>query len=236
MIFSKVADIFFPARCPGCDGINDTHSPLCSDCSEIMLHPSDKKSRCDICFMPAKECLCSKRQYFEKLCVPLYYENKTKLTLHRFKFRSRRDLAKAYAQLLVQSLNERDMLRDADFLTHIPMRPYDVFVRGYNQSKLIAEHMSKITGIPCASFLIKMRRTKKQHSLGKTARSGNLLGVFEPDKTQLDKLQNKTVIVIDDIITTGSTLNENAKTLLIFGAGKVYACACAVTKKSEKNH
>lgn len=236
MIFSKLADIFFPVRCPGCDSLTDTELPLCSVCSDKMIHPSQKKSRCDICFMPIKECFCSKRQYFEKLCVPLYYENKTKLTLHKFKFKSRRDLARAYAKLLVQALEERDMLKDTDFLTHIPMRPYDTFVRGYNQSKLIAEHVSKLTDIPCISFLIKSSKTKKQHSLGKTARSGNLLGVFEPDKTKLDMLQNKTVLIIDDIITTGSTLNENAKTLMIFGADKVYACACAVTKKSKNNH
>lgn len=231
MIFSAVFNAFFPLRCPGCDGINDTKASLCSDCSERMLHPSRKKNRCDICFLSAKECICAKRQYYDKLCVPLYYEGKTRSALHKLKFRGRRDLAKPIAKLITEALRERDMLEKTDYITFIPMRRYDRFVRGYNQAELIAREISAISGIPCEKLLRKTVKTPKQHLLNRTERSGNLLGVFEPEKDKTDIISGKTILVADDIITTGCTANEISKTLLIFGAESVEICACAAPKK-----
>lgn len=231
MISSAVFNAFFPLRCPGCDGINDTKSYLCSDCSGKMIHPSHKKNRCDICFLTEKECICAKHQYYDKLCVPLYYEGKTRGALHRFKFRGRRDLAKPMARLITEALRERNMLEDTDYITFIPMKGYDRFIRGYNQAQLLAREISALSGIPCEALLRKTVKTPKQHLLNRTERSGNLLGVFEPEKHKSDIIRGKNILVADDIITTGCTANEIAKTLLIFGAESVRVCACAAPKK-----
>ena len=235
MILSKITDFIFPVRCPSCDKLADTEFPLCTSCTGLMLHPAKEKRRCNVCFMSINECICTARQYFDKLTVPLYYESPVKQTVHRFKFRGRRDLGKQYARLLVIALEERKLTDKIDYITNIPMSRKDRFIRGYNQSQLIAEHISAITGIPYEEFLYKKFRTAKQHTLGKEARSGNLLGVFEPRKELIEKFEGRSVLVIDDIITTGSTLNEISKTLLIFGADKIYVGACAAAK-IKKNH
>lgn len=235
MTLSKITDLIFPVRCPSCDKPADTDFPLCTSCRALMLHPAKGKKYCSVCAMSINECICTGRQYFDKLAVPLYYEPPVKQTVHRFKFKGRRDLGKQYARLLVTTLEERKLLGKIDYITNIPMSRMDRFIRGYNQSQIIAKHISTITGIPYEEFLYKKFRTKKQRTLGKEARSGNLLGVFEPHKELIKKFEGRTVLVADDIITTGSTLNEISKTLLIFGTDKVYVSACAATK-FQKNH
>ena len=185
--------------------------------------------------MSTAECICKERQYYDRLVVPLYYENPVRSSLRRFKFKGRRDLAKQYARLLALSLEERNLPEKTDIITCIPMSRTDIFLRGYNQSQLIAKQLSKITGLPFRKLLYKKYRTKKQHRLTREARSGNLLGVFEPCRNMTEIIDGRTILVIDDIITTGSTLNEISKTLLIFGADKVFVSACAATK-IKKNH
>lgn len=235
MIFSKLTDLIFPVRCPCCDKPADTTLPLCSSCKEKMLHPSEEKRRCEICSFSTRDCICKDRQYFDRLCIPLYYEDEAKKTLHRFKFRGRRDLAKQYARLLVQALDERKLTDSTDCITNVPMSRGDRFLRGYNQSQLIAEQISSLTGIPYEEFLYKKHKTKKQHSLGKEARSGNLLGAFDILPGRSGAPEGRTILVVDDILTTGSTLNEISKTLLIFGADRIFVCACAVTKNQKKH-
>ncbi|MBE6716073.1 MAG: ComF family protein [Ruminococcaceae bacterium] len=233
MILSRIRNAFFPPRCVCCDGITENDFPVCKKCLGNVLHPYPKKSRCSICFMKHDACICAKRQFFEKLSVSLPYEGTARRTIHKLKFRSRPDLIENYARLLLYSLNERDMLMDTDYITYIPMSAFAKFRRGYNQSHLLAKKLSVLTGIPVKGFLVKYKATKTQHSLDSYSRSGNLLGMFEPDKKYLDELEGKTVVIIDDVMTTGNTLNETAKTLLIFGAGKVYAACCTV-KKTKK--
>lgn len=136
---------------------------------------------------------------------------------------------------MYDSLRERDMLGETDIITFIPMRPVASFLRGYNQSRLIAKHLSALTSIPCAPLLYKIGKTKKQHTLRGIERSGNLLGMFEPTKERLQEISDRNILLIDDVYTTGSTLNEAAKTLLIFGAQSVSAAVFSVGKKQKKN-
>ncbi len=230
----KLTDILFPPRCCGCDEIPETDFPVCEECKKLILHPAKSKHRCEICFLLPEECICSKRQFYDKFSASFIYSGKPTKTVFKLKFRSRPDIAKNYARLMKLSLEERDMLRDIDIITFIPMSRFAEFKRGYNQSALLAKYLSQYTGIPAEGLLNKQTTTKSQHKLGYISRTGNLLGVFEPRKEQLDKFKDKTVLVVDDVSTTGATFNEIAKTLLIFGARAVYAASCTTTKNSSK--
>lgn len=136
---------------------------------------------------------------------------------------------------MYESLRQRNMLDNTDIITFIPMTPYAKFRRGYNQSELIAKHLSELSGKTCKQLLYKISATDKQHCLSGIERTGNLLGVFEPAKEQADQIKDKRILVIDDVSTTGSTFNEIAKTLLIFGASEVYAAAFTARKKGKKH-
>lgn len=234
MKFSSVAEIFFPLRCPGCDGIPEKDFPVCTACKELIIHPEKSKASCEICFLSLKNCICSKRQFYDKLSASFIYDGTPKRMIFKLKFRARPDLAKSYAKLLFYSLNERNMLEKTDVITFIPMHPFDKFKRGYNQSELMARYISMLSGVPCLPLLQKIVKTKSQHSLSKKMRSGNLLGAFEPATKYLSEIENKNILIIDDVSTTGATFNEIAKTLLIFGANEVFAAACTVTKKEKK--
>lgn len=232
----KLKDFLFPPRCCGCDNITETDLPVCEECKKLILHPSTSRNRCEICSFSPDKCICKKHQFFDRMCVSFIYEGTPQKTIFRLKFRSRPDIAKNYARLMYSSLNERDMLKNVDIITFIPMSPFAEFRRGYNQSRLLAQYLSELSSIPCIGILRKLGQTASQHSLSRISRTGNLLGVFEPYKDMISVIKGKTVLVVDDVITTGSTLNEIAKTLLIFGAEAVYAAACTGTKNSQKKH
>lgn len=231
---NKILNIFFPKRCCGCDKIAEKNSPVCKECAKKVLYPSKHPSRCDICFLPKKECVCSSHLFYDKISAPFINEGSVKKTVSKMKFYGRLDLIKPFAELMAQSLRDRKMLDGIDIITFIPMENFAKFKRGYNQAHLLANELSTITGKPCVPLLEKIFATPAQHSLRKISRSGNLLGVYEPIKENLSQIKDKTVLIIDDVITTGGTVNEAAKTLLIFGANRIEICVCAITKKTKK--
>ena len=229
-----ILNIFLPPRCVCCDDITDRDFPVCDNCRALIIEPSEEKQSCKACFLKKSSCICRKRQYYEKLSVCFFYEGAAKRTVQKFKFRARPDLARGYSELIYSSLKKRNMLEDTQLITFVPMSKARRFMRGYNQSELLAKHLSDISGIPCKGLLKREGRSSIQHSLKGFSRTGNLLGIFEPDKSCRDEIKGKTVLIVDDVYTTGSTLNEIAKTLLIFGADKVYAASCTAVKKQKK--
>ena len=231
---SPLRDIFFPLRCCGCDKITGSTLPFCEDCKMLVIKPDKTTGLCDVCGLHLSKCLCGKRLYYEKFSAVFYHENEARKNIFRLKFHLRRDIADSFAKAILLQLDSRDITEKADIIAFIPMRPFARLMRGYNQAELIAKRLSVHTGIPCAPLLTKEFSTKKQHELKGLARSGNLLGVFEPHKEHTDEIAGKRILLVDDVSTTGNTLNEAAKTLLIFGAESVFTAVCTVRKKEKK--
>lgn len=228
-------NLLFPPRCARCDSIPERRSSLCDDCRKLLILPEDPIKSCDICFMRPDRCLCPKHPYIRRLSVSFYYESEATRTVFKLKFRSRRDIAKNMAIVMCESLLQRNMLQNTDVITFIPMTAYSKFRRGYNQSELIARQIAVLADKPCIKLLYKFSSTDKQHSLSGIERTGNILGAFEPDKRHEEYIKDKRILVIDDVCTTGSTFNEIAKTLLIFGASEVYAASFTARKKQKKH-
>lgn len=232
---TPLRDILFPRRCCGCDRLTGNTSPFCEECEKLVIKPSAKTGLCKVCGLHLSQCLCGKRLFYEKFSAVFYHENKARKNIFRLKFHVRPDLADCYARAILLQLEGRNILNNTDIITFIPMRPYSQLTRGYNQSALIAKRISFYTGIPCMPLLKKMFSTDIQHNLNKSARSGNLLGAFEPHKKYVSEIAGKRILIVDDVCTTGNTLNESAKTLLIFGAKDVFTAVCNVRKKIKKN-
>lgn len=170
------------------------------------------------------------------MSASFYYEGELNKTVFKLKFRSRRDIAKSFAKVIYESLCERNILEKTDIITFVPMTGFAEFRRGYNQAELIAKHLSAMSSKPYMKLLYKIGKTKNQHDLKGFERTGNLLGIFEPVKKNSEMIENKRILIIDDVSTTGSTLNEAAKTLLIFGASEINASVFTVTKKNKNKH
>jgi hypothetical protein len=123
-------------------------------------------------------------------------------------------------------------LQDHDFLCPVPLHRVRKRERGYNQSELIAYAASVISGMPYAEPLKRRFYTRSQTLLSRAKRHKNLLNAFKV--INANDVKGKRIIVVDDVFTTGSTLNEIAKTLLAAGAGKVTALTVPGPENNER--
>lgn len=223
----------FTQRCKYCGRVIDIRKESCDSCEN-----SIKEITGAICFKCGKEkkkCDCKGQiLFYEKLCAPYYYSGAIKALIWRFKFRNKPDIADFLAEQMAKCVVTRYEGYDFDFITYVPTTKKDVKNRGYNQAELLAKRLAEILDVPCENALVKKYETAPQHTLPEMKRSGNLLGVFDVDEKT--DIEFKRVLLCDDVKTTGSTLNECAKTLLIGGAAEVFCVTAAITEneKTEK--
>ncbi len=224
----RVMRIFFPNRCVVCDRVIKPGPLTCETCSpKILSYPPGRKAVCEICGFKEKDCTCGKWRYYEKSVFPVYLEGDMRNSINAFKFRGRLDKTKPLSELMFRALTERDMLQNVDCVTFVPMGEKQQKKRGYNQAKELAAALSARAGIPLEELMYKCQDTPSQHDQNAVRRQGNLLGVYEPIEEKIPLIENRRILLVDDIITTGATLNEAAKTLLIFGAKTVSVVAAA---------
>ena len=227
--------LLYPRRCPVCDRPLRREEALCPDCEQARLSFTGGV-RCDVCGLRLKDCICGERLYYEKAVFPFYYEGSVRKTVQKLKFHGRLDLVKPFAEEILRAARQREILSDADVICYIPMYPKRQRNRGYNQAQELAAELGKQANLPVEPLLYKMTDTEIQHDLPLSRRRGNVIGVFEPTPEFEASIAGKTVLLADDILTSGNTLNEAAKTLLIFGAEKVYGlCNSAAKKKKKQN-
>ncbi len=213
----SILSLLFPKHCLFCNRKSDWF--LCNEClSSINIYQGN---RCIVCSKPIvttqKPVVCpiclSKKRYFNKgFSLFNYEEESIKKLIEFIKFNDYPQLI----SILFKFSNEirfLDIFSGCDFLIPTPMHKRDIRKRGYNQATLIAKTLSKITKIPvCYNCLDKIKQTEKQVGLNYESRTKNLSKAFAVNK----KCSNKSyrVVLIDDVFTTGSTINECAKTLL----------------------
>ncbi|MDD5454690.1 MAG: ComF family protein [Candidatus Ratteibacteria bacterium] len=151
--------------------------------------------------------------------------------IHLFKYKKNDYLDKFLAGFLIEKILRGDDLKNADFIVPVPMHMFDKFKRGYNQTELLACQVSKIVGIPMLSDrLIKHKRIPSQTALSTEERFKNVKDAFTIKNSKI--LEGKTILLIDDIFTTGATLNECSKILRRAKVRHVnaltLACVCEV--------
>lgn len=234
----KIKDHFltaiYPNRCFVCDKLLSFQGEICENCKKKKI--SFNKiygSVCDICGLKLTDCNCAPSRFYLKTTFPFFYEDDVRHSLHKLKFRGRLDKIKPFAKVMFDALVERE-ITDIDIITFIPMGRLSKFNRGYNQAELLCKEISSLSGIKSLPLLYKTGKNNRQHDLNMTERQGNILGIYEPDERFFEEIKSKNILIVDDIITTGATLSEAAKTLLIFGAENVYAVSAAGRPKKKK--
>lgn len=163
--------------------------------------------------------------------APYLYQDNVKRAVLNFKSAYMPFLSKRFARDMAKCIQENYFMQ-FDMITYTPLSKKSLRKRDYNQAYLLAKEISKILDIPLADLLIKVRKTKEQKSLNSRERKTNVYGAF--DLKDKDIVINKRILLIDDVKTTGSTLNECAKMLNIYGAQSVWAATLAVTVPKEK--
>lgn len=157
-----------------------------------------------------------------KVWAPHRYEGKYRINIHRFKFDGVYHKGKAIAKLIADRVPS-EIFEGADAITFIPLSTDVYRQRGYNQAEIIARELSALTGLPLRDSLEKIKQNKPQHSLSAKARRKNVKGVF----ALKEDIKGQNLILVDDIITTGETMNECAGLLFKGGAVSVTGVCAA---------
>lgn len=222
-IISGFLNLLFPPRCRICGRKSD--EAICVCCFETL--PRINGSICMKCGKPCHrtvdECReCSgKRLHFSLARSGGSYKDGLKKAIHELKYKNGKKLVPHLAKFV--STSASDLIRDADAIAFVPLSKRKEAKRGYNQSKLIADELSLIFNKPMYHGLVKVKEIPEQNKLGLAGRSANVRGAF----TATSPIRGK-IILIDDVYTTGSTVNECALALRKAGAREI--CVVTVTR------
>lgn len=227
---SFFAKLLFPQRCRFCNTVIDIREETCKNCEENKNEITGEI--CMLCGFKAEDCVCKKhKNYYNAVAAPYYYDGTAEKAIYNLKFNGIKSVADGLSHDMANCFSRYFENYSFEYITYVPMTEKSMKLRTFNQAQLLAEKVSDITGIPCIKILEKTVETKTQHFLKENERTGNLLGVFEINENEIEKIQNARILLIDDIKTTGSTLNECAKTLLIGGAAEVFCLTAAIVRK-----
>lgn len=209
----KVLDLLFPPKCPYCQQIlEDPRAAVCSDCQPRLPWLEGKAGERRIDF--ADGCF-----------SPLAYRDAVPGAVHRYKFSRVRALGKPLAALMAQCLSDR-LPEGADLITWAPLSRKRLRERGFDQAELLAREVGRLLSIPAAPALEKTRNTSPQSELEEeSARRANARGAYAllPGAD----LTGRRVVLVDDVVTSGSTLSECAALLRQGGAAQVYCLTLA---------
>lgn len=217
-------DIFYPRRCPVCDkAVKPFGSLICETCIkefEYIREPycmrcgkeldEEETEYCRDC-MSQRHLYNSGRAVFAYKCMSD--------SIYRLKYKGRQEYAAYYAECMAKRLGEWIIKRRPDALIPVPIHNAKKRSRGYNQAEALALELGKIMNIPVETKLIKrVRKTVPMKDLSVSDRQNNLKRAF---KICQNDVKLNTIVVIDDIYTTGSTIDSMAKVLMEAGIGSV---------------
>lgn len=228
---TMILDLLYPPRCPICDGIAPWNEPICPKCREKLPYVPGR--RCARCGKPVEpyEMLCDDCRkvphvYDEGRGVFLY-NDVMKQTMIRLKYKQRREYGRVLGGLVYEA--EKNAIRRwrPEALIPVPIYKKKLETRGYNQAEEIARPIAERAGVPLLSnLLVRVRQTEAMKSLSATERRNNLTGAFTIGKQPGRPL--KSVIVVDDIYTTGATIDACAEVLRRAGTAHVYFLAVCI--------
>lgn len=218
---------FFPEKCVACGKIISINESFCS-CGgndEIKL----SYDCCENCGAEWDSCTCrnSTTAPLPHITGVYLYSGAVKNKLINYKFDGKKELYKFFGDALSERIAVAFASADFDTVTFVPSSESTVKERGYNHCSLISEHISKKLFSDHEELLIKRIETPKQHKLTAKERMTNVKGSISLKENA--NVKGKTVLLCDDIKTTGATLKECTDVLLSAGAKDVYCAAVAIT-------
>jgi ComF family protein len=178
--------------------------------------------------LPEEECLaCAGRTFhFTGACAALIFDQAAQKMIHELKYHHRRSVGRFLGALLGKKIVRESLCPHISCIVPMPIHPVRRRERGFNQAEVIAEGVSSVTGWPVQNGLIKRTRWRSsQTALTTEERTRNVKSVFGIAETAV--LEGMRVALVDDVFTTGATLDSCAKTLLDAGASVVYAFTVA---------
>lgn len=218
--------------CILCSSRTKTHFGLCKPCENDL--PKIGK-HCETCALPLNsntheicgQCL-KQKPHFDRIITPYYYQEPLVQIIKIFKFNQRPPLANLLANFLIAELQHFYRTNPLpEIIIPVPLHPKRLWTRGYNQTVEIAKPIAKKFAIPLNhQVCTRIKNTPPQHQLKAKQRRNNLKNAFFIDKS----IQGSHIALVDDIVTTGSTVNEISKLLKKYGCKHISVWCCARTK------
>lgn len=240
-MFRKITKYLFPNRCLKCSKTIEDKSSICYQCFDkidFITYPNCKScgrpfefdngvnTICPTCIKDKRPVIKYNRSCFE-------YSNIAKSMIFAFKFYDKTNLAKIFAKWMVKAgedffKDNKRNIKTPDVIVPVPLHWTRLITRKYNQSALLANELSKLTDIEVNHQVLKRgKKTKPQVQFNGKARVKNVRDAFVVRKNKGIEVKGKTILLIDDVYTTGATIKECAKALKKEGAEHIYSLTIA---------
>lgn len=234
--FEKLWDGVFPGSiCFNCgEELVDKNLSLCEECKKKFVFTN---KICNKCGSPIEnDTVCSickhKSRFFEVARAPLVYEGEVKDIIWNFKYKNRTDFARYLAKFLeLEFLKNIELYGKVDVIVPVPLHKNKLALRGYNQSMLLAKELSNLVHVDLdKESLVRVKNTETQTYLDFQQRQENMKDAFA---LTTGNLKGKNVLLVDDVFTTGATVDSSAKTLIDGGAKSVLILTVATTNAEK---
>lgn len=224
---SRVVDLAYPPTCLACKAAVDAAGALCPACWVKM--PFIERPFCERLGTPFGQDLGpgllspaaqSDPPVFGRARAVALYEGPAQRLAQRLKYGDRLDLAPAMARWMARA--GADLLDGADVIIPVPLHRVRLFSRRFNQAAALAQGVARLSGLtydPLA--LARVRRTRPQVGLTRQARAANVQGAFKVSREAAGRIAGRRVLLVDDVLTSGATLNAASRALLRAGAAGV---------------
>jgi competence protein ComFC len=236
-LWQRALSLIYPERCCCCSKPVICGKVVCNSCRPglVRINPPF----CSVCGFNKQDCSCRGYSRHTDGCAsPFYHERSAKSALHLLKFAGKIYVAEMFSLCMAQMVQQVYHNIKFDCITSVPLSPVIHKKRRYNQSSILAEWLSKQLDIPYKNLLIKKFETIPQRQLPAFKRSGNVLGVYDVLPGACDFVESElcnSVLLVDDTVTTGSTIDECAKILKLYGVEKVYAITATASRLKEND-
>lgn len=231
-LLDPLQSLFFPSHCAGCGKAVPQGEFFCGTCEADMekIHPP----RCEVCSQPYDgktpvfTCPNCQGETFHYECIVAVFRSRgvVREMIHRLKYGKEIWLARVLARQLAEGMEDPRLTGwTPDALIPVPLHPRRLREREFNQSEVLCRELSRICGIPVSTPLVRRRYTTTQTQLDRKGRRQNLRDAFIPGKN--GDVMNMNLLLVDDVLTTGSTLDACSAALLEAGAQSVRALTVA---------
>jgi competence protein ComFC len=205
--------------------INFIYPAYCGVCKKA-LPASNGTGVCGVCIRqikrhPKPDC-CSAKSSFSAARSVCLYEGAIKELIHLFKYKNKRSLAGLFARYMTDFMkDEAAFVEGIEMVTFVPLHRQRRRERDFNQSEALGRRIAAELGLPAADCLEKIKQTANQNELSRRARLDNLKGAFRARGHAPDLFRGRVILLVDDVMTTGATLDECSRTLLAADAREV---------------
>ena len=231
-VADRLASVVFPRHCPCCDELTVDNAPICETCREELEKMRLGDGVCDKCGLPCEQCICGKRVFvFKGIAAPFRYEGAAAAGVVGIKRHKSWESAEFFSREVAKRVEDRFPGSRFDAVCSVPMHIKEQRLKGFDHAAVLAGYIAKELGIGYEELLRQTILRESQHKLSFEMRRENVKGIYSLAKNA--DVRGKRLLLVDDIKTSGATLNECAHILLVGGASSVICAAAAVTCKKH---